>query len=56
MCSRGSMPPSNGIPLVDAYGGPRDGLRRFGTVGFGLDHFLSYLGVVQRVSDPFDRI
>jgi hypothetical protein len=56
MGSRGSVPPSNEIPLVDTYGGPRDVLRRLGTVGLGLGHFLSYLRVVQRVSDLFDRI
>jgi hypothetical protein len=56
MGSKGSVPPSDGIPLVDAYGGPRDGLGCLGTIGLGLGHFLSYPRVVQRVFDPFDKV
>jgi hypothetical protein len=50
------VPPSDGIPLVDAYGGSGDGFGRLGTVGLGLGRFSSCLRVVQQVSDPFDRI
>jgi hypothetical protein len=56
MGSKGSVPPSDGIPLVDTYGGPRDGLECLGTIGLGLGRFLSCLRVVQRVLDPSDRI
>jgi hypothetical protein len=56
MGSEGSVPPSDGIPLVDTYGGPGDGLECLRTVGLGLGHFSSCLRVVQRISDPSDRI
>jgi hypothetical protein len=56
MGSEGSVPPFDGIPLVDAYGGPRDGLGRLRTVGLGVGRFPSCLRVVQWVSDLFDRI
>jgi hypothetical protein len=50
------VPPSDGIPLVDAYEGPRDGLECLETVGLGLGYCPSCLRVVQRVSDLFDRV
>jgi hypothetical protein len=41
MGSEGLVPPSDGIPPVDAYGGPGDGLECLGTIRFGLGYFLS---------------
>jgi hypothetical protein len=35
MGPEGLVPPFGGIPLVDAYGGPRDGLECLGLVGLG---------------------
>jgi hypothetical protein len=42
MGPEGSVPPSNGIPLVDVYGGPRYGLECPGTVGLGLRRRRAY--------------
>jgi hypothetical protein len=44
MGSGGSVPPFDGIPLVDTYRGPGDGLRCFGTVGLGLWLFFQVAG------------
>jgi hypothetical protein len=44
MGSEGSVPPSNGIPLVDVYGGPRGGLGRLETIGLGLWLFFQVVG------------
>jgi hypothetical protein len=44
MGSEGSLPPSDGTPLVNAYGGPGAGLGHLGTIGLGLWLFFQVVG------------